>query len=243
MPHDHAGEGRGATRSRLLAVLTGKSTPFGPNGEPSGIGKRPCLGKLYVQKDGIVGDEQGDKLHHGGVDKAIHHYAFDHYPAWRSDCPDAAGLFERPGTFGENFSSVGLTERNVCVGDIFQVGTAVLQVSQARQPCWKLNVRTSMADMAMKVQVSGRTGWYYRVIDPGWIRKGDEIRLLQRPNPEWPLQRVLQCLYLKGVDHECLCEMADLLFLSNSWRKLAQVRLERSAIEDWSERLDVPEKT
>lgn len=237
------GKGGNCARWQLLTLLTGRAKPLGPNGEPSGILKQPCSGSVYIQKEGILGDEQGDRLRHGGVEKAVHHYAFDHYAAWRSNLRESGDLFERPGVFGENFSSLGLTESNVYVGDIFLVGTAVLQVSQARQPCWRLNVRTSVRDMATKVQSSGWTGWYYRVIDPGWVRSGDEIKLLQRPNPDWSLQKLLHFLYRERLNQAALTEIANLLFLSQSWRQLAQTRLERSAIEDWSKRLCIPERT
>ncbi len=230
------------TQPKLLALLTGKARPFGPHGEPSGIEKQPCLSSVYAGKDGISGDEQGDHKYHGGLEKAVHHYAFDHYAAWKSELPESGVLFEQPGAFGENFSSFGLTEANVHVGDIFQVGTTVLQVSQARQPCWKLNVRTSVSSMAMKVQASGRTGWYYRVIDPGWIKSGDEITLLDRPHPDWSLKRIIHYFYgTERLNRTALAEIAGLPFLSPSWRRLAQTRLERREVEDWSKRLDIPQ--
>lgn len=225
---------------KLLAVLAGKARPMGPHGEPSGILKRPCTDSVFVQAYGLPGDEQGDRRYHGGVEKAVHHYAFDHYATWRADLPASAPLFEQPGLFGENFSSIGLTETNVHVGDMFQVGTSVLQVSQARQPCWKLNIRTSIPDMAVKVQTTGRTGWYYRVIQPGWVKNGDEFNLLQRPNPGWPLQKILYYLYAECLNRAALTEIAGLSFLAYSWRRLAQARLDFNAVEDWSKRLNIP---
>ena len=242
MPVDHKDQRADRTQWKLTALLTGKAKSFGPHGEQSGILKQPCSGGVYVQKTGISDDEQGDLVRHGGVEKAVHHYAFDHYSAWRDELPGSAPLFGQPGVFGENFSSLGMTEGNVYVGDIFQVGTAVLQVSQARQPCWRLNVRTSISSMAMRVQRSGRTGWYYRVIAPGLVKAGDEIMLLQRPNPDWSLQKILHYLYRESLDREALSEIANLLFLSQSWRKLAQTRLERRAVEDWSKRLYISQK-
>lgn len=225
----------------LRTVLTGKVQPIGPHGERSAIWKQPRLGRVFVDEYGLSGDQQGDHRYHGGLEKAVHHYAFDHYAQWKSDFPSRASLFEAPGLFGENFSSIGLTEANVYVGDTFQVGAAVLQVSQARQPCWKLNVRTSISTMAIKVQTTARTGWYYRVMQPGWVKSGDAFKLLRRPNPDWNLIKLLHYLYTESLNRSALAEIADLPFLSDSWRKLAKTRLDTNVVEGWSGRLNTPE--
>jgi MOSC domain-containing protein YiiM len=229
-----------AVACHLLAVLAGKARPFGPEGHRSGIDKAPCSSRVYVDTSGLSGDEQGDRRHHGGVEKAIHHYAFEHYAAWKQDLPASSDHFDRPGTFGENFSSVGMTESSVCIGDVYLVGRATLEVSQARQPCWKLNVRTGVPDMAAKVQETGRTGWYYRVLRPGWVQAGDTLLLLSRPNPEWPLRRLLHCLYVDRLNRAALTQVVALTALTPSWRRLAEARLERNIVEDWSSRLSSP---
>src|SRR3546814_5998980 len=104
---------------------------------------------------------------------------FDHYPAWREDIGDSP-LLHVPGAFGENISTRGLDEDNVCLGDRFELGSALLEVSQGRQPCWKLNDRFGVPDMVRRVQSSGRTGWYYRVLRPGTARAGEPLRLASR---------------------------------------------------------------
>ena len=229
-----------AVACTLLAVLVGKVRPFGPEGQQSGIDKASYPAQVYVNPLGLAGDEQGDRRHHGGVEKAVHHYAFDHYATWNKDLPQFGRHFERPGTFGENFSSVGMTEASVCIGDVYMVGSAMLEVSQARQPCWKLNVRTGVPDMAVRVQEGGKTGWYYRVLRSGWVQAGDSLVLLQRANPNWPLRRLLHCLYVDRMNRAALTEIAALAALAPSWRRLARARLERNVVEDWSARLSSP---
>lgn len=224
----------------LLQVRTGIARPLGPRGVPSAIRKEPRDGPVYVAVSGIAGDEQGDRAHHGGPEKAVHHYALEHYELWGRELPQAAPLFEQAGLFGENFSTLGLDEESVCVGDVFEVGEATLQVSQARQPCWRLDLRSAIPGMAAKVQETARTGWYYRVLAPGSVRAGDRLRLAARPNPGWPLRRLLHYLYAEPMDKAALREMCALETLCASWRAIARSRLERGRVEDWSGRLTVP---
>jgi MOSC domain-containing protein YiiM len=224
----------------LLQVRTGIAKPLGPRGIASGIRKDPRDGPVYVGADGIEGDEQGDRVHHGGPEKAVHHYALEHYALWGRELPQAAALFAHAGLFGENFSTLGLDEHSVCIGDVFEVGAATLQVSQARQPCWRLDLRSAIPGLAAKVQASARTGWYYRVLEPGGVRAGDLLRLARRPNPAWPLSRLLHYLHAEPMDRAALQEMCAIEALSPSWRALARSRLERGRVEDWSARLTPP---
>ncbi len=222
-------------------VLLGTVHPFGPKGVPSGIDKQAVDGAVRVTVLGLAGDGQGDPKHHGGPEKAIHHYAFDHYPAWREELSplsrQAAEVLARPGAFGENVSTAGLTEADVCIGDRFRLGGALVEVSQARQPCWKLNHRFGHAGMARAVQQSLRTGWYYRVLEEGCLARGDSLVLVERPYPDWSLQRLLHVLYVDRLDAGALCAMATLPALAENWRKLARQRLERREVEDMERRL------
>lgn len=221
----------------LNVVLTGKAVPFGRPDTLSAIGKRPVDAAVAIGPAGLEGDEQADRRNHGGPDKAIHHYPFDHYPAWRGDLPDPAPLLDAAGAFGENISTLGLTEETVCVGDIFCIGTATVQVSQGRQPCWKLNHRFGVADMARRVQSTGRTGWYYRVLEPGIVAAGDGIALIDRPLPDWPLARILRAFYHDTGDLPTLAGIAALEPLATGWRTLARRRVDSGRVEDWSGRL------
>lgn len=225
----------------LCGLRVGRVAPFGPDGAFSAIDKTSVQHPLRLSQDGLEGDEQADRRHHGGTDKAVHHYPAEHYAAWRSELPDIPPSRLQPGAFGENLSTLGLTEANVCIGDIFSVGSARLQVSQARQPCWKLNVRFGLSGMSKKIQDSGRTGWYYRVLESGEIAPQDKIQLLDRQYPDWPLARLLHYLYIDPLNAEALERMAALSALPDSWRALAQRRLETMQVEDWSRRLLVPQ--
>jgi len=175
--------------TRIDRLLTGPAKPFGPRAAPSGIDKRPVAGRTWLGREGFTGDEQGDRKHHGGPEKAVHHYAFEHYAPWR-EAIGARDVLTRPGAFGENLSTTGLSEAQIAIGDTFRAGGALIQVSQGRQRCWKLNLRFGVPDMAFRVQASGRTGWYYRVIEEGFVEAGDDLVLVERISPEWTIERL-----------------------------------------------------
>ncbi|MET4808160.1 MOSC domain-containing protein [Limibacillus sp. MBR-115] len=225
---------------KIRSVMVGKISPLGRNRVASGIFKRQVGQPVRVTFSGLVGDHQGDTKHHGGPEKAVHHYAFEHYALWRTENPMLAPHLTNAGAFGENISTEGLTEADVCIGDIFRLGTARVQVSQGRQPCWRLNERFQDSSMARLVQASGRTGWYYRVLEEGQVMVGDSIALIDRQAKNWPLIRILRVLYRNTLNKEYLSELAELDCLADSWRKLARRRIETCVVEDWSQRLNTP---
>ncbi len=225
------------------AVLAGKVRPYTRPGSTSAIDKQPVGGRVRIETLGLVGDEQADPRVHGGPDKAVHHYPFDHYAPWREELGDlvAPGRLDAPGAFGENLSSRGLTEDDVCLGDRFRIGTAVVEVSQGRQPCWKLSDRIGVADMARRVQTSGRRGWYYRVLQRGEVRLGDAVELDARPFPEWNLRRLCALIFERSLDVGELRGALELPLVP-SWRKLIDTRLQRSEVEDWGKRINGPDR-
>lgn len=218
-------------------LLTGVVRPLGDSGRDSAIDKHPVAERLWLGWEGLRGDEQADRRFHGGPEKALHHYARDHYPAWRAALGERPVL-DAPGAFGENLSTSGLTEADVCVGDIFQAGTARIQVSQARQPCWKLDHRFGHRGMAARVQSSGMTGWYYRVLQEGWLAAGDTLVLQERPHAAWTLARVQDILNRRVLDPEVLHALANLPELSPNWRTLFEKRARAGEVEDWTRRLE-----
>lgn len=226
--------------SIAVRLLIGRAIPFGPNGEPSAIGKQCVTVPLHLSVSGFLGDEQGDPIHHGGPDKALHHYPGEHYAFWRRELPHVAAERFSTGGFGENLATVGLTEQSVCVGDIFRFGSALIQVSQARQPCWKLNIRFGVPNMAQRVQESARTGWYYRVLESGDVVPESEMHLIDRPHQDWPLARLLHHLYADPLNNNALKDIASLSVLPSSWRRMALQRLVSGCIEDWSHRTNTP---
>ncbi len=242
----------GTRLGTAVAVLRGRAVPYTRPGTRSAIAKMPVHGPVQVGLLGLDGDEQGDPRVHGGPDKAVHQYAQEHCAHWRAEL-GALPVLAAPGAFGENMASTGMTERSVCLGDQVRVGGSgsgsdginsgsggvLLEVSQSRQPCWKLNDRFGVPAMARRVQDSGRTGWYYRVLQPGSVQAGDALVLVARPFPQWPLARIIAVLYHQPFDSAVLQALAALP-LTPSWQRLVQGRLARAAAQDWQARLDGP---
>lgn len=204
------------------AVLTGKARAFRGD-EASAIAKAPVTGALRVGFLGIDGDEQADLTVHGGVDKAIHHYPRDHYDWWADELGSHA-LLDAPGAFGENISTEGLVESEACVGDRYRLGSALVEISQGRQPCWKLGHRFGVATVPATVVTTRRSGWYYRVIEEGAVAGGDTLELVERPLPEWSVERVFALLIGGGGkrEPEALRALAAMDALATTWRARAE---------------------
>lgn len=220
----------------LLALQIGGLSQLGLEGVVSGIEKTLVGQEINLSPCGFEGDRQGDTSKHGGPEKAVHHYPFDHYAAWRSEL-GSHPLLEKPGAFGENLATTGLTEETVAIGDIFRLGNALIEVSQGRQPCWRLNARFGLTTMARQVQRTGRTGWYYRVLETGAVRPEDKLVLTDRKQADWTLSRIWHAFYVNTLDHRELEGIANLSPLAESWRRYALRRLETGQVEDWSRRL------
>ena len=221
----------------IAGLYVGNVATLVPGKPPSAIAKRLATGPLTLTSTGLVGDQQADLTVHGGPEKALHHYAADHYPAWRDELGEAAAHLQ-PGGFGENVSAVGLTEDALCIGDILTMGTAAVQVSQGRQPCWKLNAHTGLPRLAMLFQETARTGWYYRVLEAGEVAVGNRITLVERPHPGWSVARVTRARLGPGLTPDEAAELADLAALSPSWRSAFRRKMSPNAIEDTSARLN-----
>lgn len=210
-------------RYTIDALLTGKARRFGAKGEPSAIDKRAVEGRRVVGALGIAGDEQADLSVHGGPDKAIHHYPRDHYGWWAETIGDHA-LLQDAGAFGENISTSGLTESAACIGDRYRLGSALVEISQGRQPCWKLGHRFGIATLPATVVSSRRGGWYYRVIEDGAVGAGDALELMERPLPDWSVERVFHLLIGGAGKREpaALRALAAMDLLAANWRARAE---------------------
>ncbi|CCN73511.1 MOSC domain-containing protein [Vibrio nigripulchritudo] len=218
----------------VTSLLTGKVSSI-TEGVTSGIDKYPVDTRHWVNLLGLVGDEQADKRYHGGVEKALHAYASEHYERWIAKLGDTP-MFHRVGAFGENLSTQGLDEDSVCLGDIYQIGECLVQVSQGRMPCWKLNIRFGRPDMSILLQETLWTGWYFRILREGNIGAGDDIYLCERPFPEWPISIVTGLIFTGCLEQEKLKLLLNAP-LVDSWRKLVECRLSTGKLEDWSYRL------
>ncbi|WP_120499169.1 MOSC domain-containing protein [Roseovarius sp. EL26] len=197
-------------------LFIGKVTHRWKGRDPSAIHKTAASGLLNIDSNGFTDDAQADLKHHGGRDKAIHHYPADHYSVWIAEGEMPNGTL--PAAFGENLTTHGLTELNLCIGDILRLGTAVVQISQGRQPCWKVSEYTANKRMAYLFQKTGRTGWYYRVLEHGQIRKGDHINLIERRQPDWTVQRVTAARLTRQVSSQDAHTLANLSDLAEGWR-------------------------
>lgn len=185
------------TLGRILSIQTGRVQTFGGDASEhwsSAIRKAKVSGAVQVHVTGIVGDDQADLVHHGGTDKAILAYAAQHYDQWNAKFP---GKGFDAGGFGENLTVADLDESHCCIGDTFRVGDCVMEISQHRQPCWKLSRRWDLPELAVLVQQNGRTGWYLRVIERGQIEAGMTLELLARPFPEFSVQWANAVMYAK----------------------------------------------
>ncbi len=169
-------------KGRVDQVFVGRVRLMLPEGEATAMFKLAVDGPVHLALSGLAGDEQADLRHHGGPDKALHHYPAEHYAVMGEEWPQCAGLLGA-GVLGENISTRGITEHDVCIGDILRLGAARVQVSQPRSPCWKIDRRLKVEGASRFVEAAGITGWYYRVLEPGGVEAGDAIELLERPNP------------------------------------------------------------
>ncbi len=204
----------------IRSIQCGRISAFRGPDEPSAIGKRPVAGPVHVHRLGLAGDEQADLAVHGGPDKAIHHYPHDHYAFWRGVLGDHPVL-DSYGAFGENIATEGLTEDAICIGDRWRLGSALVEVSQGRQPCWKLDHRFDGAAVNAGVVTSRKGGWYYRVIEEGEVAAGDAMELLERPWPAWTVRRVFGLLIAgeHKKDRASLEALGEVDVLAESWRR------------------------
>jgi len=207
-----------ATEARLVSIRVGRPrTIDDPQPWRTAFFKDAITGPVWLRATNLDGDRQADLRVHGGVDKAVCVYSGDHYRAWRIELarPDMTS-----GAFGENFTVTGQSEQQVCLGDRFRIGAAVVEVSQPRGPCIKLARRWDRLDLPKLVVASGRSGWYLRVIDEGQLEAGDPLQLLERPFPHWTIARVNDVTYgLGATTDEDRDALASCPALARSWRR------------------------
>ena len=163
-----------------IALFAGGLTRIDEHGQSTGIYKKPIIGPMQLAFDGLVGDVQADRRVHGGPEKALHQYAVDNYRRLGERLPAIAGQL-LVGSIGENLSAAGFDEQTVFIGDIYRLGQALIQVTQPRSPCWKINHRYGHDGVARLIAETGLTGWYYRVLDCATISSGEELELIERP--------------------------------------------------------------
>ncbi|OHR71561.1 hypothetical protein HMPREF3291_24285 [Bacillus sp. HMSC76G11] len=187
----------------------------------TGIYKEPVEHPLFLSKTYLEGDGQADLVHHGGEDKAVCVYSFDHYSYWE----DALGVQLEPGAFGENLTIRGLTEENVFLGDVFQFGEAIVEVSQPRQPCFKLAMKHQVKDLPVQIQNTKFTGFYFRVLKEGRVSKKDGLELIESQANGVSITAVNQIKYHDQQNTEAIKRILEVKALSDSWRSSFEKRL------------------
>jgi MOSC domain-containing protein YiiM len=219
----------------VISIQIGRATTYAHQGNADGklrtystaFVKSPIAGSIFVGTTGVAGDQQADRQNHGGLDKAILAYSADHYPYWQQHL----NLSNMPcGGFGENLTIEGLDETGICIGDRWQAGNITLEVSQPRQPCWKLGRRWQIADLPKQVIQNGRSGWYLRVLNEGELIAGTPIELMTRPHPAWSVARANRLLYHEHDNVLALEELANIPELSRAWSEELLERIARRPV-------------
>ncbi|MCG3087150.1 MOSC domain-containing protein [Sporosarcina cyprini] len=217
---------------RSLNVGKPIELPFGNKRVTTGIQKKPISKPVFLTTVNFIGDGQGDLVHHGGIDKAVCAYPAEHYPYWEEQ-------LGRPlpyGAFGENLTLEGLTEKDVCIGDSFQIGESIVQVSQPRQPCYKLGLLYERKDMPLLVQNSGFTGFYFRVLQEGMVSPSDELIPLHSQEKAISVAEANRIMHHDKSDLDAVQHILKVNELSGNWRKTFERRLEGNEV-DTRERL------
>lgn len=209
---------------KLLSVNVGLPRAIEWNGKivRTSIFKEAVAGRVHVARLNVNGDEQSDLTVHGGPDKAVYAYPSEHYQFWRNEPPDMGLVW---GVFGENFTTDGLNEDTVHIGDRLRVGSAEFVVTQPRMPCFKLGIRFNRSDMVKRFLQSGRTGFYFAVLQEGEVAAGDPIELLQRDDHNISVADIVK-LYRGDGRQELLRGVSELPSLPNSWREYFRKRVE-----------------
>ncbi|WP_257008128.1 MOSC domain-containing protein [Bacillus sp. FJAT-45350] len=185
------------------------------------INKKPIEGPVYLSSQNLEGDGQGDLVHHGGEDKAICVYSYDHYSFWE----DAIGKSIGEAAFGENITVEGLYEKDIFIGDIFELGEAVIQVSQPREPCSKIGMKHNRSEFAKDILAKGFTGFYCRVLKEGIVSKENKLLLSERNNHKVTIEFANNIMFHNTEDKEALTKLLSVSELSNNWRETLQKRL------------------
>jgi MOSC domain-containing protein YiiM len=206
--------------ARLLSIQVGLPASHRDPGDHkvwrTAFWKAPVHGPVWLGTTNLAGDGQAAFGIHGGPDKAVLGYAASHYPLWREELgwPDLGF-----GAFAENFTLEGVSEETVCLGDVYAVGEAIVQVSQPRSPCWKIARRWRRPELTERVEATGRTGWYHRVLREGTVEAGQPFALLERPFPEWSIGRVAATARNRKADPAAAAELRQVRALSATWRQ------------------------
>ncbi|MBP6563563.1 MAG: 6-N-hydroxylaminopurine resistance protein [Neisseriaceae bacterium] len=203
--------------------------------DPSAIAKTRTQGLLTLTALGLANDEQAETRFHGGPDRALCHYPREHYGYWQQALPQLADRFQAA-AFGENLSTEGMTEEHVFIGDVYQWGACMIQVTQPRSPCYKLNQHFGVADLSGHMQSSGRCGWLYRVVAAGTADASEPLRLIARTSTV-SVAEAINIAFALPFDATLSQRLLSATGLSASWSKTMLLRLQNGVVEDFNRRL------
>ena len=203
----------GQPRERTSAVEDGNESAW-----VSSIWKLPVTGRLRLGREDLVGNAQADLKNHGGPEKAVCCYASEHYPEWRATLGESAETFPF-GAFGENFTLAGLTEDTVRNWGYLPGGNGAGTGEPAANALLETGAALGTPCASLAVQASGRTGYYFRVLEPGEVGAGDTLTRLERPLPEWTVTHVNHAMYVDKADAELAEELSRLPLLAEAWRR------------------------
>lgn len=203
---------------KVISTNIGEKVTIVHNGkeEQTGIYKYPVEAPVYLGRTGVLKDHVMDTRYHGGVDKACYMYPVENYTYWQSIYPN---LNLQWGMFGENLSIEGLSESTVRIGDIYKIGEAEVQVSQPRQPCYKLGIRFNDPKVVKQFSNSEFPGIYVRVLKEGYVRVGDEIELLQAQTDSLSVTEIFELLMKRQRDLSQIEKALSDPFLADSAKK------------------------
>lgn len=207
-----------------LSLFIGGIRPLPASGRPSGIDKEAVSSVLELGREGFRGDQQADRRVHGGPDKAVHLYPAGHYARLAAAFPDAAAQLVA-GSLGENISSPELDESGVRIGDIWQLGEARLQVCQPRTPCWKIDERFACPGMAAFIAEQRLNGWYWRVLTPGLVAPGDQLRLEEASTTPLTLAAAIALWQMHRPALSDLEILAAMPGIADNWKQKIDQRL------------------
>ncbi len=193
----------------------------------TGIFKEPISGPVQLRTLNLDGDRQADLTVHGGPNKAVYGYPSEHYPFWRQELP---GVSLPWGIFGENFTTTGLSEDELHVGDRFQIGSAIVMVRQPRMPCYKLAAKFQRDDMIDRFLVSGRSGFYFSVEQQGSVAVEDDFQLLKRSDHGITVAEMNQLFARDRYNLDLLRKAIATEALPEDWREYFSERLDRPAV-------------
>ncbi|OUR96806.1 hypothetical protein A9Q84_10725 [Halobacteriovorax marinus] len=204
---------------KIIGLFVGTPKELGPKKYITSIDKLAVTTSLVIKNESIEGDQVANLKYHGGPDRVIHHYSLEQYEYLKSAFPKYRELF-RPGSYGENITTEKLTEKDLCIGDIFKLGTAKIQITEGRKPCGTIDLKYGFKGVLKEIVNSGRYGWFYKVLQVGHVNIEDSLEFIERPYPNLNLEKVIHELFQnKDKDLIYLKEVSACPALSTRWKE------------------------